>query len=293
VPYLNRSFHIHPNTQPSGKVKVRLYITDAEVRQLAAADPTIHSFQELGVYKYDGSFQDLSIDNNDDIAGNHEFIPAAKVQKTPTSGGYFLEFLVSGFSEFYISGQSLAGPDEPLGISLTDFSADKKPHMNEVEVNWTTESEVNTDRFVLSYSTDGKNYETLLVVNGEGEPGIGYEYSFRHNPKATSAATFRYRLQQFDNGSEKPVVFYANCANDGANKIQIWVTNPMVDNLEIHNLPAETDVKLFDSGGREVLHSKASESELRLPVGSLPNGKYHLQAITDSERKTIPVIKVW
>jgi hypothetical protein len=152
---------------------------------------------------------------------------------------------------------------------------------------------VNTDRFVLSYSTDGKNYETLLVVNGEGEPGIGYEYSFRHNPKATSAATFRYRLQQFDNGSEKPVVFYANCANDGANKIQIWVTNPMVDNLEIHNLPAETDVKLFDSGGREVLHSKASESELRLPVGSLPNGKYHLQAITDSERKTIPVIKVW
>ncbi|HPI12196.1 MAG TPA: S8 family serine peptidase [Catalimonadaceae bacterium] len=293
VPYLNRSFHIHPNTQPSGKVKVRLYITDAEVQQLAAADPTIHSFQELGVYKYDGSFQDLSIDNNDDIAGNHEFIPASKVQKTPTSGGYFLEFQVSGFSEFYIAGQSLAGPDEPLGISLTDFTAGKKPHENDVEVNWTTESEVNTDRFVLSYSTDGKNYETLLVVKGEGEPGIGYEYSFRHNPKATSASVFRYRLQQFDNGSEKPAVFYANCNNDGAGKIQIWVTNPMVDNLEIHNLSGETDLKLYDSGGREVLHTKATDPELKLPVGSLPNGRYQLQAITDSERKTIPVIKVW
>lgn len=293
VPYLNRSFHIHPGTQPSGKVKVRLFITDEEVKQLSAADPNIHSFQELGVYKYDGSFQDLTIDNNDDIAGNHEFIPASKVQKTPTTGGYFLEFLVAGFSEFYIAGQSLAGPDEPLGISLTDFSADKKAHVNEVEVNWTTESEVNTDRFVLSYSTDGKNYETLLVVKGEGEPGIGYEYSFKHTPKATSAASFRYRLQQYDNGAEKPTVFYATCVNDGANKIQIWVTNPMVDNLEIHNLPGETELKLFDSGGREVLNTKTSNPELKLPVGSLPNGKYHLHAITDSERKTIPVIKVW
>ena len=78
-PYLSRNFLIKPQVQPSTMVKVRLYITDAEVKGLIDADLRMSSFQKLGVFKYDGPNQDLDLDNNQIQSNNSHFIPASEV----------------------------------------------------------------------------------------------------------------------------------------------------------------------------------------------------------------------
>lgn len=291
-PYLDRNFLIKPTLKPHGPVKVRLYINDDEVKKLAEADSRMNSFQELGIFKYDGPDQDLSIENNSDATGTGVFIPAGEVQKVPTAGGYYLEFSVNGFSEFYVTTHSLSGPDDPLAVSLISFTATPSHVKKQIDLEWITASEVNSDRFEVSYSCDGQNFEALQIRKSEGSPNQGYRYQFSHRPKSC-ASSLIYKLIQYDKGSHKPQEYRAMCQNPAFGLGSARVVNPVSDRLHVFDLQPKSSLLLVDVLGKIWLQTESQSPEFEYSCSQLPKGNYWLKIDSETDRQTIPIVKVW
>ena len=116
--YLGRNWVIHVQNQPTTPVRVRLFITQAEVDAWKALDPTISLMRNIGVYKFSGSIEDFDLSNN--TSGTSLNVAPAQLVKVPYLDGYFLEFSVSSFSEFWIS--KAASPVSCLSNNIS-FSA--------------------------------------------------------------------------------------------------------------------------------------------------------------------------
>jgi hypothetical protein len=115
--YLNRSFTIKPaNIHLTDSVKVRLYFTDVQSEALINASGCAtcskpKSAYELGVSKY--SHPDKSKENGslcDNTATDHwSFVAPASVVKVPFLNGYYAEFKVKDFSEFWLNNGGVDG----------------------------------------------------------------------------------------------------------------------------------------------------------------------------------------
>ena len=105
--YADRSYVIRSTNAPSGNVAVRLYFTDEEVNALINATgcqgcTKPFDAYELGITKYRENFTE---DNGtiDDNFNNYQFILPANTLIIPHGNGYYAEFTVNNFSEFWLS----------------------------------------------------------------------------------------------------------------------------------------------------------------------------------------------
>ena len=111
--YLDRSFVIHSDNPPAGPVGVRVYFTDGEANALINATGCTacvkpHDAYELGVTQYTGDyFIDENGNVNDNLTGVFGFIDPANTLIIPHGNGYYAEFSVNNFSEFYLSKASI------------------------------------------------------------------------------------------------------------------------------------------------------------------------------------------
>lgn len=85
--------------------------------------------------------------------------------------------------------------DASLPITLTRFTAQTKTE-NKIELNWTTASEYNNDRFDIERSADGSNFKVIGSLKGKLNSKEITEYSFM-DEHALSGINY-YRLNQID-----------------------------------------------------------------------------------------------
>ncbi len=110
--YLNRNYTITSTNSPAGNVGVRLYFSDDEAQGLigatgcASCGKPVDAY-ELGIDKYREAFDE---DNGtiDDNFTNYQFILPANTQIIPHGNGYYAEFTVNNFSEFWFSKGDIA-----------------------------------------------------------------------------------------------------------------------------------------------------------------------------------------
>jgi hypothetical protein len=287
-PYLDRNYLIKPQFQPSTPVKVRLFVTDNDLKRLQTQDPLLRSFQQLGVYKYDGPNMDLELRNNALGQGVlARFIPAHEVLKVPTFGGYFLEFSVSEFSEFYISTGDLGGNEGVLPLQLISFQA-KATVNGQHELNWETASERNLDRFELQYSRDGQQYQTISTRKPEAPENGGSRYQFNWKPDPSAQAF--YRLLVFDKGLVTPVLQEIRVLKNELSSI--WMSNPVTSEIRLQGIPeAGVRLKLTDLSGRLLFEGQSQGQSYVIPVTGLASGTYQLQVIQDFISHTYRVLK--
>jgi len=90
---------------------------------------------------------------------------------------------------------ALALTSNPLPVELLAFDAIAKNNKT-VVCNWSTASETNNDFFTLERSSDGKSFESIAIIDGNGTTNVQQNYSFEDlNPyKGVSY----YRLKQID-----------------------------------------------------------------------------------------------
>ena len=110
--YANRNIVVRTANAPTGNVAVRFYFTDAEAKNLIAAtgcstcakpgDP-----YELGITKYSGKVTDENGILDDDSTGAFQYILPAATTIVPYDNGYYAEFRVNSFSEFWLSTGSI------------------------------------------------------------------------------------------------------------------------------------------------------------------------------------------
>lgn len=105
--YLDRNLVIRSANQPTDSVRIRLYFTDQEVNRLLTATncASCIKFRDAflaAVTKYNGlsSFENGIL--NDGTDGSYQFIDSGKVDVVPFNNGYYAEFNVRSFSEFWI-----------------------------------------------------------------------------------------------------------------------------------------------------------------------------------------------
>jgi len=150
--YHDRNITIKPaNIALADSAIVRFYFLDTETETLINATgcavctkPAMAA--ELGVTKYsdpDDNFENGDL--NDDVQGTRIFLDADWNHKIPFDKGYYVEFRVKDFSEFWLNNGWSDG-QTPLPVELISFTAKKKIN-NDVLAEWKTASEYNVNRF--------------------------------------------------------------------------------------------------------------------------------------------------
>jgi hypothetical protein len=186
--YLDRNITITPQTQPSSAVKIRLYISKAELDALIADAAS-------GVF----SISNLQILKNNDPCGSTltEATTAIAPTFAETHGvnGYMLQGDISSFSSFYFASTNVTLP-----LDLISFSGHLQ-NDNSVLLNWKTENEINTSHFVVERSTDAIRFNGIgnINANGRNNPGGSFNYALSDND-AVNQSTHRlyYRLKMVD-----------------------------------------------------------------------------------------------
>ncbi|HVG12373.1 MAG TPA: hypothetical protein VM843_05175, partial [Flavisolibacter sp.] len=207
--YHDRNLTIKPAVAtPGDSVTLRLYFLDTEMNALINASgcsgcsKPAHAY-ELGVSKYsdaNGSIENGTIGDN--ATGRWTFILPANVVKVPFDKGYYAEFKVREFSEFWFNSGGL-NRTTPLPVRVFNFSAAKRTS-GEVVLEWKSENEQNIARYEIEMAEGN----TALQLNrftkvGSVAAGAGgapvQSYSFIHALQSgTDARYYRLRIVEMD-----------------------------------------------------------------------------------------------
>ncbi|MBS1974039.1 MAG: S8 family serine peptidase, partial [Bacteroidetes bacterium] len=163
--YLNRNIVIQPETQPTDSVSIRFYFLDSEANSLIHATgcsncTSIHDAYQAGITQYsnDAPNEDSLLSNNTN--GIYRFIlPRKNVTIIPNDNGYYAEYKVKGFSEFWINGGG-ANKNQPLAAALQSFSV-TKPDNYHALLQWAILSGNKINQFIIEKSTDSITFKAI------------------------------------------------------------------------------------------------------------------------------------
>lgn len=280
--YLNRNIVIRPTTQPGGDVSVRFYFTDAEAKSLLAAtgcagctvtkDPYV-----LGVTKYSGN---AAVENGT-LADNsnfyYSFILPANTEIIPYDNGYYAEFPVNSFSEFWLNNGGIGGT-HPLPVGLLSFDAIKQT--KKVLLQWITENESNADKYTVERSEDGITYSAIGTVTAFNSINKN-NYSFT-DMQPLPGLNF-YRLKMVDKNAS---FLYSDIRkvnfNNAVDDITIY-PNPVVNSkIFVASTGNANTAVLFDVTGKTVRTFKLQGRNNSLDLSGIAKGVYQLKIFTDN-----------
>jgi hypothetical protein len=273
--YPNRNIVIQPTTQPGSAVMVRFYFTDAEMEAVLNASgcgtctKPADAF-EMGVTKYSGL---PAVENGDllDNTGFHDYIPPGNVDVIPYQNGYYAEFIVNSFSEFWLNHGGTAY-NLPLPVSLLDFYAKK---MNQqVLLNWNAENESGIISYEIERSGSGNNFVKIGSVNA-GYPGNN-NYTFTDNGPLTASNYYRLKIISQNGNSHYSPVRVVSFKN---NEFLVLVSPNPSKNRAVQLTATEniTRVQVFNTDGKMVYSKKLNTKFTILNLAALPVGIYTLK----------------
>jgi len=164
-----------------------------------------------------------------------------------------------------------------LPVELTQFEA--MPKNEVIELAWQTASEENNEGFGIERSMDGKNWEVLEFMPGQGTTVETQDYSFTdHRP---NKGMNYYRLKQIDfdgayEYSKIETVDFGEAENHTGLSI---FPNPVNNQLNIKGGAGK--LVISNVFGQVVQQAIFEQTNFSLDVGHLPKGQYIL-SITKS-----------
>jgi Subtilase family/Secretion system C-terminal sorting domain len=306
--YHDRNITIKPaSVNLSDSVTIRFYFLDRETDSLIFATGCGYCTKpanayELGVSKYDDT--DDNIENglvSDDVQGNWSFINSLGVKKVPFDKGYYAEFKVKDFSEFWLNDGGF-DDNHPLPVQLLSFTAKKKTN-NDVIVEWTTAAEFNVDRFEIEIAKGNSqlqinNFVKAGEIDSHGNSAKEQSYNFIDVETNKSGVRY-YRLKIIDKDGNyrysaiRPIVF---------NNEFTWQVYPNpskgVFNLVYQlNEGENISVKVFDVNGKLIRQLKSTANgfiqklTIDLQAQKLAAGLYLIQCETGDKKEVFKLIK--
>jgi hypothetical protein len=278
--YLNRNIVIQPFNPPTGNVSIRLYFTDSEANALINATgcdscSKPRSAYDLGVTKYSGSVSDENGTLSDDSKGTFTYISPDSTSIIPNNTGYYAEFQVNSFSEFWLNVGGFHN-DSTLALSLTSFTASK--HYATALLQWAIENELGINKFIIQRSSDGKNYTSIGYVFTDGQTGINL-YTFTDTLPLQGNNYYRLEIVSNDGtitySTAKELNFQVNTS-----KIIVY-PNPVTDGkLFIASTQNCNNAVLLDATGKLVKAYALSGMNNTLNVQGIAKGVYVLKIFT-------------
>jgi len=200
------------------------------------------------------------------------------------AGGYAARNGLSTFSEFAIGKADSQLPIELLsfkGVCLDD----------EVNIKWTTASEINNDYFILERSHDNmQNFVEIAKMQGQGFSNTTKTYTFT-DEKLTNGDNY-YRLTQvdFDGTSESFHPIHINCDDmiDDEPRLIVY-PNPFTSDVNVYVENIEDKqimLELHDDIGKVIYREKheipGKSAVFPIKLDGLSNGVYYLKSYSDN-----------
>ncbi len=186
----------------------------------------------------------------------------------------------------------------PLPVELRNFNAIATE--NNVDLFWSTSSEINNAGFALEYSVDGKEFTEFDFVKGMGTSNKLKKYSSVHLNAFDLNNKIYYRLKQVDYSGEFEYSNIIAVSKDDESMATIsFYPNPVTDKASVSYLSNENaslSITVFDINGTELfkqnVNVKKGESEINInEVQNLSNGVYMIRIDDSLNVKTIKFIK--
>jgi hypothetical protein len=282
-PYLDRNYTIWVENNLTGgaTLPVRLYFTQSEFDALKAADPTILTPGNLGILKQPNATATVPA----------VYAPAAgETLINPDSwgavdGGYYLQFTVNSFSNFFIMKGSDALPVTWLGIQAQWLNS------AQAKVSWQVADQQQVKDYVVQRSTDGISYTDVCTVEANANT--------QYNCVLTAAANTKhyYRIWQRDLDGRSAYSRIVTLQAFDRQKRFVLIPNPASDYAVLST--GRTDVKirslrLYNSNGVEVWaqNRKTNMGDVvQIPVYQLAAGVYSLRIDDGRQVETMKLIK--
>jgi len=142
----------------------------------------------------------------------------------------------------------------PLPVEFTFFSAECD-NKNNVQLYWTTASEINNDYFEIQRSTDDLAWEVIETVQGAGfsNTSLNYDYLDRENPNANTY--YRLRQVDYDGRSKFSDIISIRCENNMEKPTISIYPNPFnsILNIEFKNWDMKSaEIELVDITSRTI-----------------------------------------
>lgn len=160
-----------------------------------------------------------------------------------------------------------------LEIDLLDFYAQTTSD-NDVELIWTTATEINNQKFIIQRSRDGRSWEDI----GEVE-GAGTDHQFNHYnylDQLPYKGISYYRLKQIDYNGEFSYTIIVAVNIESGDIIEVY-PNPIASHLDLNintNGDEPIDILLFDTKGQMVSQNKLSGGRGKIKLPQLASGLY-------------------
>lgn len=263
-----RHFDIVPTNNTDLDATLRLHYLDEELAGLTESD--------LEIWQFDGVNWSSKNVNSVNMPGN--WVEA------------------SGFSFF----QTLTLAEEmsaALPIELLSFDAQLN-EKKQVDIFWTTTTEINNDFFSVERSKDEVIFEQIAVVDGAGNSTVSHQYKILDaNP---FAGINYYRLKQidFDGSQNYSIIRTVNIISD---EHFTAYPNPMNNELHISGEgfsgEGELIIEIYDALGK-LVYNNSLELEAKFnsftikEVSELIAGNYFLSIQSPVQQYTFNLVKV-
>lgn len=123
---------------------------------------------------------------------------------------------------------------------------------NKTVLNWSTASELNTQKFVIEKSITGVDFSNIGEVTAVGNSNQLINYTFTD---ASTSVDAYYRIKQIDNNGQFenfPPVFVASCS-DISNNVNVYSSNDQVVINYFSNEDEQLTIELYSADGKLVL----------------------------------------
>ncbi|HEX8332167.1 MAG TPA: cadherin domain-containing protein [Segetibacter sp.] len=198
--------------------------------------------------------------------------------------------------------------EQTMTVTVTDVSESSLPanlvnvkayqKASAIQVEWTSVTEINVDKYEVEKSTDGQSFTILGTVQARGNSTSQVNYSLPDH--AAQSGSNYYRIKSIDNNG---AVQYSSVVRVNVEKGNGAITiypNPVTTNtisLQLNNLErGKYTVTLTNKLGQQLYssvieHNGGSSTQTLRINSSLPKGTYQLQVIGGEVKMTKQLIK--
>lgn len=262
--YMRRHYVVKPTFNPAGPKRVRIYYTDADFTDLQSYIPSLTSASQLVVTKYTGTNEDGVFDPS---GGTTQLIPSSQITTGRLYGNNFLEFNVTGFSEFWIHTGNSALP-----LSFISFTA-AKCNNNAICLTWETGNEQNVSHFEIERSLDGRAFQYVASQSALNHSLNNYSFADDITTIQNSKQIY-YRIKRVDTDNTFSYTNIQSVRLSSQDVVNIY-PNPTDKMIYISGRYLVRQARLYDMGGKVL--ATWSSIPAAIDVSGFSNGIYILK----------------
>lgn len=181
----------------------------------------------------------------------------------------------------------ITSTDAPLPVKLTSFTAEQANQ--NVVLNWVTAVEINNNGFEVEKSFDGKNFEKIAFVKGNGTSSHINKYQFVDAIAGKQISTY-YRLKQVDFDGEFSYSDVVKISNE--NQLDVVVgPNPFSNEIKVTSTQNIHAIEVIDVTGKVCFSSNPNSSTYSFKLDNVNNGVYFIRVNNGEQTISKRIIK--